>query len=158
MKKTILFTAAVLLLCLGSLLTCFAAYNYASPPRNRNSWNFDADRSYTMNGECDIYYYKGSAGIAGIGAKNTMVRSCTKAIPYWYSTCIAAVRSSSGQFYASHSGYSESSNREMHSGWADARTYNTPQMVQYEYSFFQVSGDIGINTRSYFYDSNNGFS
>ena len=157
MKKTILFTAVVLLLCIGSFLTCFAAYNYASPPVS-GGWNFNADRSYTMNGECDIYYYKGSAGIAGIGAKNTMVRSCTKAIPYWYSTCIAAVRSSSGQFYASHSGYSESSNREMHSGWADTRTHNTPQMVQYEYSFFQVSGDIGINTRSYFYDSNNGFS
>ncbi|MFR1517363.1 MAG: hypothetical protein ACLSVG_01105 [Clostridia bacterium] len=157
MKKSFLFIIVVVLLCVGSLFTCFAAYSYASPPQG-GAWNFASNRSYTINGECDIYYYKGSNGFLGIGRETTKVRSSTKAIPYWYGSCIAAVKSSSGKFEASYSGAPDTSNIERHSGWADAGNIDAPQMVQYEYSFFQVSYDTAINTRHYFYDSIRGFS
>lgn len=157
MKKSFLFIIVVVLLCVGSLFTCFAAYSYASPPRG-GAWNFASNRSYTMNGECDIYYYKGSEGFLGIGRETTKVRSSTKATPYWYSTCVAAIKASSGHFDAAFSGQIETSNTERHSGWADAGNPDAPQMVQYEYTYYQVSYNTAINTRNYFYDSVRGFS
>ena len=123
-----------------------------------SSWDFSGDKSYTLNGECDIYYYRGSAGFLGIGSETSKARSCTKAIPYWYSTCIAAIRSSSGKFYASYSGIPDTSNTEIHSGWADANSTDPAQYVQYEYAFFQVSNDMAINTRRYFYVSGEGLT
>ncbi len=158
MKKVIFFITIVILLCVGTLISCFAAYSYPSAPGKTVPWDFSGDKSYTLNGECDIYYYRGSAGFLGIGSETSKARSCTKAIPYWYSTCIAAIRSSSGKFYASYSGIPDTSNTEIHSGWADANSTDPAQYVQYEYAFFQVSNDMAINTRRYFYASGEGLT
>lgn len=158
MKRTVWFLVVVVVLCMGSLLTCFAAYNYASPPGANVAWNFNGDRSYTANGECDFHYIRGHNGVLGIGAENTKTRSCTKARAYWYGECLAAIQSSSGQFFVTRSGTPTSSNTEMHSGWANAGNQNTPQFVQYEYCVFQVSGDYPINQSCYFYRSGWGLS
>ena len=158
MRKSIVLVVIVMVLCLGSLFACFAAYNYSSAPGAGVAWNFTADRQYTLNGECDIYYYKGSAGVLGIGYESSTARSSTKGITYWYGECLAAIMSSSGDFDVSSSGTPTTSGKEMHSGWASAENSDAPQLVQYEYSFCQVDGTSSINNRSYFYRSGWGLS
>lgn len=55
MRKLILCIILTFIFVSLSLVVCLAAYNDPSPPSGY--WNFTANRTYTVNGNMDVYYY-----------------------------------------------------------------------------------------------------
>ena len=152
MKKFMILISAALLIAAGTIIFCFAAYNYSSPPTDPTDWDFTASRQYTIASKIDLIYTKGTKGFLGIGRKLTSATVNVKAVQYYYSYGMVGIQDADGTYFYNPLPSNSSSNTAF-SQTLSGSTTEAARFVRYEGETYQMDEYISINRDYYYYNS-----